>query len=31
VRIKKEGALLVADAVGDTIWRVTPQARSAAR
>jgi glucose/arabinose dehydrogenase len=31
VRIDKEGALLVADDVGNTIWRVTPQARSAAR
>jgi glucose/arabinose dehydrogenase len=31
VRIDKEGALLVADDVGNTIWRVTPQAKSAAR
>ncbi|MGL6061120.1 MAG: PQQ-dependent sugar dehydrogenase [Bradyrhizobium sp.] len=31
VRIDREGALLVADDVGNTIWRVTPQAKSAAR
>ena len=31
VRIDKQGALLVADDVGNTIWRVTPQAKSAAR
>jgi glucose/arabinose dehydrogenase len=31
VRIDKEGALLVADDVGNTIWRVTPQAKSVAR
>src|SRR4051812_44088754 len=30
VRIDKQGALLVADDVGNTIWRVTPQANSAA-
>jgi glucose/arabinose dehydrogenase len=29
VRIDKRGALLVADDVGNTIWRVTPQAKSA--
>ncbi|HYW64333.1 MAG TPA: sorbosone dehydrogenase family protein [Bradyrhizobium sp.] len=29
VRIDKPGALLVADDVGNTIWRVTPQAKSA--
>ena len=27
----KQGALLVADDVGGTIWRVTPAAKSAAR
>jgi glucose/arabinose dehydrogenase len=31
VRIDKPGALLVADDVGNTIWRVTPAAKSAAR
>jgi glucose/arabinose dehydrogenase len=31
VRIDKQGALLVADDVGNTIWRVTPSAKSAAR
>ena len=31
VRIDKQGALLVADDVGNTIWRVTPAAHSAAR
>ncbi len=31
VRIDKEGALLVADDVGNTVWRVTPSTRSAAR
>ena len=31
VRIDKKGALLVADDVGNTIWRVTPAATSAAR
>jgi glucose/arabinose dehydrogenase len=31
VRLDKEGALLVADDVGNTIWRVTPSTRSAAR
>lgn len=30
VRIDKQGALLVADDVGNTIWRVTPAATSAA-
>ena len=29
VRIDKQGALLVADDVGNTIWRVTPSAKSA--
>jgi glucose/arabinose dehydrogenase len=31
VRIDKHGALLVADDVGNTIWRVTPAAHSAAK
>ena len=31
VRIDKQGALLVADDVGNTIWRVTPAAKAAAR
>lgn len=31
VRLDKQGALLVADDVGNTIWRVTPAAKSAAR
>ena len=31
VRLDKQGALLVADDVGNTVWRVTPAARSAAR
>ena len=31
VSIDRQGALLVADDVGNTIWRVTPQAKSAAR
>jgi glucose/arabinose dehydrogenase len=31
VRIDKQGALLVADDVGNTIWRVTPSQRSVAR
>jgi glucose/arabinose dehydrogenase len=31
VRIDKHGALLVADDVGNTIWRVTPAAKSASR
>ena len=31
VRIDKQGALLVADDVGNTVWRVTPQAKSASR
>jgi hypothetical protein len=30
LRIDKQGALLVADDVGNTIWRVTPAAKSAA-
>jgi glucose/arabinose dehydrogenase len=31
VRLDKQGALLVADDVGNTIWRVTPAAKSAER
>jgi glucose/arabinose dehydrogenase len=31
VRIDKQGALLVADDVGNSVWRVTPSAKSAAR
>jgi glucose/arabinose dehydrogenase len=31
VRIDKQGALLVADDVGNAFWRVTPSAKSAAR
>ncbi|MDB5610394.1 MAG: sorbosone dehydrogenase [Bradyrhizobium sp.] len=31
VRIDKQGALLVADDVGNAVWRVTPQAKSAER
>ncbi|MBN9586667.1 MAG: sorbosone dehydrogenase [Afipia sp. 62-7] len=31
VKIDKKGALLVADDVGNVVWRVTPAARSAAR
>jgi glucose/arabinose dehydrogenase len=31
VRIDRHGALLVADDVGNTIWRVTPSTQSAAR
>jgi len=31
VRLDKQGALLVADDVGNSIWRVTPAAKSAAR
>ena len=31
VRLDKQGALLVADDVGNTIWRVAPAAKSAAR
>jgi glucose/arabinose dehydrogenase len=31
VRIDKRGALLVADDVGNTVWRVTPSTKSAAR
>jgi glucose/arabinose dehydrogenase len=31
VRIDKQGALLVADDVGNTVWRVTPAAHAAAR
>jgi glucose/arabinose dehydrogenase len=31
VRIDKQGALLVADDVGNAIWRVTPAEKSAAR
>ena len=31
VRIDKQGALLVADDVGNAIWRVTPAAKSAAK
>jgi glucose/arabinose dehydrogenase len=31
VRIDKQGALLVADDVGNSVWRVTPAAHSAAR
>jgi glucose/arabinose dehydrogenase len=31
VRLDKQGALLVADDVGNTIWRVTPATTSAAR
>jgi glucose/arabinose dehydrogenase len=31
VRIDKQGALLVADDVGNAIWRVTPSQRSVAR
>jgi glucose/arabinose dehydrogenase len=31
VRIDKQGALLVADDVGNTVWRVTPATKSVAR
>jgi len=31
VRLDKQGALLVADDVGNTVWRVTPATKSAAR
>jgi glucose/arabinose dehydrogenase len=31
VRLDQQGALLVADDVGNTVWRVTPAAKSAAR
>jgi glucose/arabinose dehydrogenase len=31
VKIDKQGALLVADDVGNSIWRVTPSAKSASR
>ena len=31
VRIDRQGALLVADDVGNTVWRVTATAKSAAR
>jgi glucose/arabinose dehydrogenase len=31
VRIDKQGALLVADDVGNAVWRVTPSAKSAAK
>ena len=31
VRIDKHGALLVADDVGNAVWRVTPSEKSAAR
>ena len=31
LRVHIKGALLVADDVGNTIWRVTPSAKSAAR
>jgi glucose/arabinose dehydrogenase len=31
VRLDKQGALLVADDVGNTIWRVTPSTQSASR
>jgi glucose/arabinose dehydrogenase len=31
LRIDKQGALLVADDVGNTVWRVTPATKSAAR
>jgi hypothetical protein len=31
VRIDKQGALLVADDVGNVVWRVTPAEKSAAR
>lgn len=31
VRLDKQGALLVADDVGNTVWRVTPAAKSASR
>ena len=31
VRIDKQGALLVADDVGNTIWRVTPANKSVSR
>ncbi|MEH2531263.1 glucose/arabinose dehydrogenase [Bradyrhizobium sp. AZCC 1588] len=31
LRLDKQGAVLVADDVGNTIWRVTPAARSASR
>ncbi len=31
VRLDKQGALLVADDVGNTVWRVTPAAHSASR
>jgi glucose/arabinose dehydrogenase len=31
VKIDKQGALLVADDVGNTVWRVTPSAKSASR
>jgi len=31
VRIDKQGALLVADDVGNAVWRVTPSEKSAAK
>ena len=31
VRIDKHGALLVADDVGNAVWRVTPSEKSASR
>jgi glucose/arabinose dehydrogenase len=31
VAVDRTGALLVADDVGNTVWRVTPSARQAAR
>jgi glucose/arabinose dehydrogenase len=31
VRIAKDGALLVADDVGNAVWRVTPATHSAAK
>ena len=31
VRIDRQGALLVADDVGNAVWRVTPSAKSAER
>jgi glucose/arabinose dehydrogenase len=30
-KIDKQGALLVADDVGNSVWRVTPSAKSASR
>jgi glucose/arabinose dehydrogenase len=31
VKIDRQGALLVADDVGNTVWRVTPSAKSASQ